>query len=289
MSDIGAIGRSKQADLPASIGIPVKKQDAKTGAEDKVTLGGVMRKAGKYALGTGFAVVAAPLNAVDRGIGGSIEGGLKALDIDGPQEGIGINLERLAVLGGAVVGAISGASMGPIGFVTGAMMGPGVVGGLIAGGKGAIKGGKTGFKVTGAVARKVDEKVASKAGKLPGKAAKIATAVALGTVAIPGFALAGLLSKSFGFARKAMGVNPEPKTAGQAMGNLAKEGAMIYGYVTGAIGASPGLVSSIAGGVTTAGGIATGIAGVKSGAKGFVDGIKGSYDLAGRIMGGDKE
>jgi len=289
MPDIGAIGRGGQANLPARIDTTPKKKDAKIDTSDKVTLGGVMRKAGKYALGTGLSVVAAPLNALDRGIGGSVESGIKALGLEGKQKGIGKNLAKIAVVGGAVVGAVSCASMGPVALITGAMMGPGVAGGLISGGKGAIDGGKTGFKVTGAVARKVDEKVAGKAGKFLGKAAKVATAVALGAVAIPGMALVGSLSKSFDFARKAMGVNPKPKTAGQAVGNLAKEGAMIYGYVTGAIEAGPGLIPSVAGGVATAGGIGTGVAGLKEGAKGFVDGVKGSFNFAGRVMGEKKE
>lgn len=289
MAEVGAIGRGGNVNLPARIDTPTKNQDAKIDTRDKVTLGGVMRKAGKYALGTGLAVIVAPAAAIDNAISGTIDGGMRGLDIEGPQKGIGKNLQKLAITGGAIFGAVCGATMGPVGVFTGAMLGPGVAGGLISGGKGAIEGSKTGFEVTRSVARKVDEKVAGKVGKFLGKAAKVTTAVALGAVAIPGLAVIGSISKGFDFARKAMGVNPKPKTAGQAVGRLAQEGAMLYGYVTGAIEAGPGLVPAVAGGVATAGGIGTGIAGVKAGAKGFVKGLKASYYVAGKVTGADKK
>jgi len=280
MADISSIRGNVPINLQARTGKPKeKKQAAKIDTGDKVEIS-AGKKAGKFLLGAAMSTVMAPANALYEGIRGSATAADKGLGIEGKQTGIGKNLQKLAVGAGVLLGAVGGSTFGPVGMITGAMMGPGAIGGLIAGGKGVIEGGKTGFKLTGKVAGKVAGKVSAKWGSLAGKAAKIATAAALGAIAIPGMALMKGMNKGIDFARKAIGIRKEPKTLGQAAGNLGKEGAVLYGIISGTIEASPGFVTALAGGISTAGGIGTGVAGVISGAKGFAEGVRGSFKLA---------
>ena len=283
MNNISSVGRNVPM-LPAKTTQPAKQSNtAKTDTNDKVELS-TGKKIGKAVLGTAISVVAAPVNAMVSGFQGSVNAADRALGIEGPQKGIGKNLQKIAVSTGALIGLVTGGAMGSVGSFAGALMGPGIVGGLIAGGQGVISGGKTGFKVTGKVANKVEKKVSQKLGSFMGKAAKIATAAALGMVAIPAMAIVGGTTKGIDFARTAIGIKKDPKTTGEAMGNLAKEGAVIYGAATGAIEAAPGFVAATAGALATAGGIGTGVTGVKEGVKGFVDGVKGSFNLADKIV-----
>lgn len=289
MSDIGAIGRNMPASIPAKAGVdrktaPAGEESGGIDTGDKITLKGALKKAGKFALGTAIATVVAPLNAVERALDGSMDAGERGLGVEGPQKGVTKNLQKIAMPLSSIAGMIMGMPLGIPGMMAGAMMAPGAAGGLIAGGKGLLGGAKKGFTLTKAVARKLEEKVSGKSGRLSGKAAKIAAAVAMGAVAIPGFALGLSLLSGLNFARKAININPAPKNNAEVAGTLAKEGTLLYGFLSGAAEAGPGLAATSAGGIATVGSFATGAAGVIEGVKGFADGVKASCKVAGDIV-----
>ena len=285
MNNISSINNNTNLPaLPAKTLAPANQGNtASINTTDNVELS-TGKKAGKVLLGTAMSLVAAPANAMIKGFRGAVESADRGLGIEGKQTGIGKNLQKLAIGAGAAFGMVAGGAMGPAGAISGAIMGPGVIGGLIAGGKGILEGGKMGIKITGKVAGKVDKMVSGKIGSLAGKAAKLATAVALGAVALPAFAAFKGIDKGIDFARKAVGTIKTPQTTGEAMMDLGKEGAVLYGMISGTIASSPGLVAGLSGGIATAGGIGTGISGLSEGVKGFAEGIKGSFDLADKIV-----
>lgn len=283
MNNISSINTNLPA-LPAKSTAPVNRESAPSvGTNDMVELS-TGKKAGKLLLGTAMSLVAAPANAMIKGFRGAVESADRGLGIEGKQTDIGKNLQKLAIGAGAAFGMVAGGAMGPAGAITGAIMGPGVIGGLIAGGKGILEGGKMGIKITGKVSGKVDKMVTGKLGSLAGKAAKLATAVAFGAVALPACAAFKGIDKGIDFARKAIGIIKTPQTTGEALMDLGKEGAVMYGMISGTIASAPGLVTALSGGIATAGGIGTGVAGITEGVKGFADGIKGSFDLADKIV-----
>ncbi len=283
MNNISSINTNLPA-LPVKNATPVVQDNTTSiNTSDNVELS-TGKKAGKAILGTAMSLVAAPANAMIKGFRGAVEAADRGLGIEGKQTDIGKNLQKLAIGAGAAFGMVAGGAMGPAGAVAGAIMGPGIVGGLIAGGKGILEGGKMGIKVTGKVAGKVDKMVAGKLGTLAGKAAKLATAVALGAIALPACAAFKGIDKGIDFARKAIGIIKTPQTTGEAMMDLGKEGAVMYGMISGTIASAPGLVSALSGGIATAGGIGTAVAGVSEAVKGFTGGIKGSFNLADKIV-----
>lgn len=285
MNNISSINTNLPA-LPARSAAPAANENAVSiNTADNVELS-TGKKAGKALLGTAMSVVAAPATAMIKGFRGAVEAADRGLGIEGKQTGIAKNLQKLAIGAGAAFGMVAGGAMGPAGAIAGAIMGPGIVGGLVSGGKGVLEGGKMGMKVTGKIAGKIDKMVAGKLGSLAGKAAKIASAVALGAIALPACAAFKGIDKGIDFARKAVGIIKTPQTTGEAMMDLGKEGAVIYGMISGTIASAPGLVSALSGGIATAGGIGTAITGVTEGVKGFKDGINASFDLADKIVRG---
>lgn len=283
MNNISSINANLPA-LPVKNTPPAAQESAPVvNNDDKVELS-AGKKAGKLLLGTAISVVAAPVNAMIKGFRGAVDAADRGLGIEGKQKGIGKNLQKLAIGTGAVLGMISGGTAA--GALLGAMIGPGVVGGLIAGGQGVLEGGKMGIRVTGKIAGKVDKMVTGKLGSLAGKAAKLASAVALGAVALPALAAFKGIDKGIDFARKAVGITKTPATTGEAFANLGKETAVLYGMISGTMAASPGLVAGLSGGIATAGGFGTGIAGIREGVKGFADGIKAGFDTADMLVRG---
>lgn len=288
MSDISAIGKNIPVKYSAPSSKPVESKETAPVAEkgDSISISGGIKTAGKALLGTGIAAVAAPIAALGGAVDGSRNAARQGLGVEGKQDTFSGKFRQACITASTFVGALSGLSAGPLGALAGAIVAPGIMGSLFAGSDGLVEGAKSGIQLTKKAAYKVEEKVANKAGNFLGKAAKFTTAAALGAVAVPGLALINTAIKGIDFAKTAIGVNKNPETTGDKISSAVKEGTVIYGYVSGFLSSSPGIIPAITGGITGAGGLATGAAGIREGVENAVDITKSSYKLAGKLIDG---
>ena len=288
MRSVGSIGQNyvKPAAPQAA-----KKQEQAQEPRDQVSIGGKVggfaKKAVKVVAGVATGAVVGTAKAVTDGLGGSAEAALDAVGMgeiradDGLLKKVAQGIVVSAPVFGATVALVTGA--GPVGAMIAGMMLPGSLVGAGVGIKGFINGASSGLDFALQVGQKADEKVASKMGKIAGKVAKFATSVALGAVMIPVAGLMSSVHEGIGFAERAIGVNKDPKNAGQAVDSLVKEGVVLYGGITGAMGAS-GLIGTGVGVGSSAGAIATGVAGFNEAIDGFAGGAKQGYDMAGNFI-----
>lgn len=288
MKSVGSMGQNYvQPAAPQA----AKKQEQTTEPQDQVSIGSKVgsfaKKTAKVVTGTALGLVVGVSNAVSKGTESSSVAALKGLDIQEVKKDQGFlrTAGQLVLAGAPVVGTVMAlmAGAGPVGALIAGMMLPGTIGGTVAGINGMIDGAADGLKFSLDVGDKAQAKVAPKLGNIAGVAAKFTTSVALGIVMTPFSALLGGIHKGIDFAEKAIGVNKEPKNAGETVDSLVKEGAVIYGGISGLM-ASSGIVGISTGVGSSAGAIATGVAGFNGAINGFADGAKQGYDAAGRLI-----
>ncbi len=289
--DMKSIGSVSQNYVKPAAPQAAKKQEQAQAPQDQVSISGekdgLTKKAVKVVAGVATGAVVGTAKAITDGLGGSAEAALDAVGMgeiradDGLLKKVAQGIVASAPVFGATLALVTGA--GPVGAMVAGMMLPGSLVGAGVGVKGFIDGAGDGLNFAMNVGQKADAKVSAKLGKIAGKVANFATSVALGAVMMPVSGFISSIHEGIGFAERAIGVNKEPKNAGQAVDSLVKEGAVLYGGITGAMGSS-GLIGTGMGVGSAAGGIATGVAGFNEAIDGFAGGAKQGYDLAGKFI-----
>ena len=192
---------------------------------------------------------------------------------------------KIALTGAPLI-ALAGVALGGGGLfaaVAASFMAPGGIGGAISAVKGGITGGMQGLDKTINAGHIVQDKVEEKLGEFAGKAAKIATNVAMGAIAIPACAVMGAFRKSMDFGLKASGVKEKPADAADARKGVINAVAVSLGAMNGMTGASTGPGAVLGFGVG-AGSVGTGIAGFRAAIDGIVETAKESFSVADKAI-----
>lgn len=289
--DMKSVGSTGQNYVNTTGSQTVKKQEQVAEPKDQVSISseqdGFAKKTAKVVFGSALGLVVGVSNAVSKSMETSSVAAMKGLDIEEVKKDQGFlrTAGQLILAGAPVVGTVvaltSGA--GVVGALIAGMMLPGSIGGTVAGINGVVDGAVDGLKFSLDVGDKAQAKVTPKLGKIAGAVAKFTTSVALGAVMTPVCALVGGITKSIDFAEKAIGVNKQPRNAGEVGESLIKEGAVMYGGITGLMQSS-GIVGISTGVGASAGSIATGVAGFNGAIDGLVDGAKQGYNAAGKLI-----
>lgn len=287
--DINTIGNATKLNqnIPV-VSQKTEKPDMPPEPQDHITLDSIGKKAAKGIIGTGLAVVLAPMNAALEGFSKSADVALTASGLGhfGTDKSLIRNLGRSILYAAPTLGAMTAlaAGAGPIGIITGGVMMPGALAGFGSAISGGVDGAGKGINFAMKVGDKAEAKVSEKLGKIAGKVAKFATSVGLGMVAAPISAFVGACHSGLEFAEKAIGVNNHPTTGTEVVSNLVKEGAVMAGYVHGAVTATGGLGSVALGAASGAGAVATGVKGIGAAIDGFTKGVEKSFELADKAV-----
>jgi len=295
MNTVGSVRHTYVKPADSKVGKAAKQAKAAE-PQDKVSIGGKIaggagkleKGAAKIVMGTALAAVLAPTKAVIDGLGASAESALEASGMGEirPNDSLLKHIGQLALGIAPIVGAVGAfaAGAGPIGIMLAGTMLPGALAGTGHAIAGGVLGAGAGLGTALVVGDKAESKVAPKLGKIFGKAAKIATSVAVGLVATPVMAVLGGISAGMGFAKRAIGVKQNPRNEREAVRSLFNEGVVVLGGVSGALGATGGLASVVMGVGSAAGSVATGVKGIGGAIDGFVGGAVQGYDLAGKAV-----